>query len=76
MFPDRGKTVTKPSIHLVRDKTRVALIRLAVELLQSLPFHLQFHLRVLLKYLCVALPQELGHPLVRHTPSAETRRVR
>ena len=39
--PDRVKT---PSVGLLRVKTPAALIRLPVQLLQSLPFHLQFHL--------------------------------
>jgi len=47
------------------------LIRTAVELLQSLALHLQFHLRILLEGLRVSLAKHLGYPLVRY-PS-ETR---
>jgi len=49
---------------------------MAVQLLQRLPFHLQLHLRVLLEHLGVPLPEQLGHPLVRHAAGAQTRRVR
>jgi hypothetical protein len=37
---------------------------LAVHFLQSLPLHLQFHLRILLEDLCIALSKELCNPLV------------
>src|ERR1035438_4171650 len=51
---NRDKT---PSVDLTRVKTRPAFVRLPVDLLQSLPFHLQFHLRILLEHLGVALPR-------------------
>ena len=43
------------------------LIGLAVHFLQSLSLHLQFHLRILLENLCVALPEQLCNPLVGDT---------
>ena len=43
---DRGQNRDKtPSVGPPRVKTRTVLIGLPVQLLQSLPFHLQFHLR-------------------------------
>src|ERR1039457_6430042 len=51
-----------------RDKTRSALISPPVQLLQRFPFHLQFHLRVLLERLRIPLPEQLRYPLVRHAP--------
>ena len=66
-WQNRDKT---SSVGPHRVKTRTVLIGLPVQLLQSLAFHLQFHLRVLLKHLRIALPQQLGDPLVRHAPRA------
>jgi hypothetical protein len=57
---DRGKTVTKPISWAFPCQTRLALVRLPVQLLQRLPFHLQFHLRVFLKHLRIALPERFG----------------
>src|SRR4029077_20959824 len=47
------------------------LIRTAVELLQSLALHLQFHLRVLFEDLRVSLAKHLRDPLVRYPSGAE-----
>ena len=66
-WQNRDKT---PSVDLLRDKTRPVLVGLPVQLLQRLAFHLQFHLRVLLEHLRVALPEQLRDPLVRHATRA------
>ena len=71
--PYRRKT---PSVGPLRVKTPAALIRLPGQLLQRLPFHLQLHLRILLEHLGVSLPEQLSHPLVRHTAGAQARGVR
>jgi hypothetical protein len=42
------------------------LVSSPVDLFESLALHLQLHLRILLKDLCIALPKHLGYPLVRH----------
>ena len=47
------------------------LIRTAVELLQSLALHLQFHLRVLFEDLRVSLAKHLCDPLVRYPSGTE-----
>jgi len=54
---------------LNRGRARIQrhLIGLAVHFLQSLSLHLQFHLRILLKDLGVALPEELCNPFVCDT---------
>ncbi len=58
-----GLTVPKlcQILLLNRDCARILrhLIGLAVHLLESLSLHLQFHLRILLEDLCVALSKEL-----------------
>jgi hypothetical protein len=43
---------------------------------QSFALHLEFHLRVFLKDLRIALAQQLSHPLVRHTSRAEAGGIR
>jgi hypothetical protein len=47
------------------------LIRLTVQLGQSFAFHLQFHLRILLKDLRVALTKHLGNPLISYSSGTE-----
>jgi hypothetical protein len=47
------------------------LIRMAVELLQSLALHPLFHLRILLEDLRVSLAKHSGYPLVRYPSGAE-----
>ncbi len=64
---NRGKT---PSVDLLRDKTLPVLVLLPVQFLQRLPFHLQFHLPVLLEYFGVPLAEQLRDPLVRHATRA------
>src|SRR5437868_4279695 len=73
LWQNRDKT---PSVGPLRVETPAALIRLPVQLLQRLPFHLQLHLGILLEHLGVSLPEQLSHPLVRHTAGAQARRVR
>ena len=51
------KTVPKLTRPVPNPRT---FIRRPIELLQGFPFHLQFHLRVFLEHLRIALPQELG----------------
>src|SRR6266436_4976129 len=51
------------------------LIGLAVHFVQSLSLHLQFHLRILLEDLGVALSKELCNPLVGDTACTEPRRI-
>ena len=46
-----------------------------IELLQRLALHLQFHLRVLLEDLRIALAEEVRDPLVGHAAGAQARRV-
>jgi hypothetical protein len=47
------------------------LIGTAVELLQSIPLHLQFHLRILLEDLRLSLAKHLCDPLVRYPSGTE-----
>src|SRR5580693_2538290 len=81
---DRAKTAPiSRSLHGDRARTRTCffsrgacffgrhLIRTAVELLQSLALHLQFHLRILLEDLRVSLAKHLGYPLVRYPSGTE-----
>ena len=49
---------------------------MSIDLFEGLAFHLQLHLRVLLKYLRIALAKHLGHPLVRDAAGAEPGGVR
>src|SRR5438445_9040473 len=51
------------------------LVGLAVHFLQGLSLHLQFHLRILLEDLCVALSKELCNPFVGDTACTEPRRI-
>jgi len=46
-----------------------------VELLQSLALHLQFHLRILLEDLRVALAKHLCDPLVRYAAGTQPRGI-
>jgi hypothetical protein len=48
---------------------------LAVHFLQGLSLHLQFHLRILLECLCLALSKELCDPFVGDTACPEPRRI-
>jgi hypothetical protein len=67
----RIKTVSKLfSLHLDRIKT-LRLVGVPVDLFQRLALHLKFHLRILLEDLRVALPKQLGHPLIGYAASAE-----
>src|SRR5260370_1659031 len=43
--------------------------------LKSLSLHLQFHLRIFLEALCVALSKELRNPLVGYTACTEPGRI-
>src|SRR5882724_12621806 len=65
---------TVPNTLLNRGCARIQrhLIGLAVHLLQGLSLHLQFHLRILLEDLCVALSEELCNPLVGDTACTES----
>jgi hypothetical protein len=47
------------------------LIRLTVQLSQSFAFHLQFHLRILLEDLRVALTKHLSHPLIGYSSGTQ-----
>src|SRR5271157_2541156 len=75
--PDRVKTVPiLCSLHGDRARMRTCffsrhLIRTAVELLQSLALHLQFHLRILFEDLRVSPAKHLCHPLVRYSSGTE-----
>src|SRR5882672_7735839 len=51
------------------------LIDLPVHFLQGFSLHLQFHLRILLEDLCVALTKELRNPLVGDTACTEPGRI-
>src|SRR5579871_632193 len=57
-------------------KTRAAFVGLAIRFRQRLSLHLQFHLRVLLEYLRIALPEQLRDPLVGDAAGAEAGSVR
>jgi hypothetical protein len=49
-------------------KTLAAFIGLAVQFRQRLSLHLQLHLRVLLEYLRIALPEQRKRPVDAHRP--------
>ena len=74
---DRVKTVPiLCSLHGDRARMRTCffsrhLIGTAVELLQSLALHLQFHLRILLEDLRVSPAKHLRYPLVRYPSGTE-----
>src|SRR5271166_16323 len=78
---DRVKTVPiLCSLHGDRARMRTCffsrhLIGTAVELLQSLALHLQFHLRILLEDLRVSLAKHLCYPLVRYPSGTEPRGI-
>jgi len=76
-FLNRAKTVPI-SCSLHRDRAKLTtcflsrhLIGLAIELLQSLALHLQFHLEILLEDLRVSLAKHLRDPLVRYPSGTE-----
>ena len=86
--PNRAKTVPiARSLHGHRARMRTCFfsrctcffgkhfIRMAVELLQSLALHLQFHLRILLEDLRVSLAKHLCDPLVRYSSGAQPGRI-
>src|SRR5581483_9305934 len=63
---DCSRTVAEPfSVRPNCSRNLLLFVGLPIDLEQCLALHLQLHLRVLLKYLGVALPQQLRHPLVR-----------
>src|SRR5208282_4052548 len=47
----------------------------AIELLQSLAFHLQFHLRILLEDLRVSLAKHLSHPFIGYASGTQPRGI-
>ena len=67
---------TRPRLVLCCAKTRPCFVCKAVEFGQRLAFHLKLHLRVLLKHLRIALPEQLRDPLVRNAAGAEPGRIR
>src|SRR5579864_1600079 len=74
---DRAKTVPiSCSLHADRARMRTCffsrhLIGTAVKFLQGFALHLQFHLRILLEDLRVALTKHLCDPLVRYPSGTE-----
>src|SRR2546422_11488248 len=77
--PLLAKTVSKlyqnPSVWPDCIKALRLFIGAAIELQMRLPFHLSFHLRVLLENFRIALPQQLRYPLVGHATSGKPGRV-
>ena len=71
-YQNRIKT---PSVLNYRIKTLTSpfLVGTAIQFGQGFPFHLKFHLRILLEYLGIGLPEHLRHPLVRHAARAQPR---
>jgi hypothetical protein len=63
--PLRWQSRNKTPIGPLRVKTRSALSRLPVQLLQTLPFHLQLPLRVLPENFRIPSAKQLRDPLVR-----------
>ncbi len=78
LLPSEPKNVSEPYqndfVPEFRIKTLASpfLVGTAIQLGQGFPFHLKLHLRVLLKYLGVGLPQHLRDPLVGHATSTQT----
>jgi hypothetical protein len=54
-------------------RTLPHFVGLAVDFLQSLALHLQFHLRILLEDLRVTLAKHLGYPLVGYSSGTQAR---
>ena len=71
-YQNRIKT---PSVLNSRIKTPTSpfLVGTTIQLGQGFPFHLKLHLRILLEYLGIGLPQHLRHPLVSHAARAQSR---
>ena len=69
--PDRGKTVTKPhQLGLSVSKPGQPSFAFRFSFCSASLFICQFHLRVLLEHLGIALPEQLRDPLVGHATRA------